>query len=704
MFKRRIHTLQNCESKTLIKSLQKKSSPPPTTLMYSITIPPRVMQLFPYQFRKYQRDIINDISKALQTKNHLVFESGTGSGKTICVLAATVTYALEHQKKIIYTTRTNAQQQQVILEVRAIKKKKPATQVYAVALQGRANLCILAQKDQELRNGTSEELSKFCAEQKKKTLQKKKNTGCPYYKTFIGNQEKIDEILTYTHQHLPTAEEFVAYCENKGICPYELNKLLIKHATVIVVPYIYIFDTAIRIKLFDWLSISEQDTILIVDEAHNLPDYLRELFSAQLSMNMLKSCTYELEKYGDPTLLNGSISVSQFCSTLQDIINDLRSTYIYKILENDLRKNAKFENKDAFIPTHELEAELLSRFKITSTSLQDIISDLIAYGEKIQEYRQKDGKLPRSYLHKLGIFLSFWTTLEMHQYIKLIVDSEDGLNPHIEAYCLDPSLGTEILNHFHTSIHMSGTLKPLEEYRDSLGLPKNTSLMIYPSPFPKKNRKILYTSDVTTRYEDLARDKTILPRIWSYITEICNTFPKNTIVFFPSFNTLATFKNTGCLNDIKRHIFIEEQTMSQYALMELVSEFKICGQQKRNRATMFSVMGGRISEGMDFPAEQLEIAILVGIPYPKPTARQRGLQQYYELKFRKGWEYTVEAPTTRKILQAIGRLIRNEHDRGVAVILDKRAVRFKRYLDDLTKSENITQEIHEFINEKTPKK
>ncbi len=137
--------------------------------------------------------------------------------------------------------------------------------------------------------------------------------------------------------------------------------------------------------------------------------------------------------------------------------------------------------------------------------------------------------------------------------------------------------------------------------------------------------------------------------------------------------------------------------MSQSALMDLVSDFKEYGNVENEGATLFSVMGGRISEGMDFPAEQLEIALIVGIPYPKPTARQRGLQHYYDIKFRKGWEYTVEAPTARKLLQSIGRLIRDEKDRGIAVILDRRAPRFKKYIKDLEESKDLLKDIKGFI-------
>jgi len=171
------------------------------------------------------------------------------------------------------------------------------------------------------------------------------------------------------------------------------------------------------------------------------------------------------------------------------------------------------------------------------------------------------------------------------------------------------------------------------------------------------------------------------------------------MVCYPSFNTLGWFRENGCFPDIKRGLYIEDQGMSQAELMELVTDFKACGTDQEG-AALFTVMGGRISEGMDFPAEELEISVIVGIPYPKPTARQRGLQQYYELKFGKGWEYTVEAPAARKLLQAIGRLIRDEDDRGVAMILDKRASRFQKYLPEMRESMRPVLEIRQFLHQK----
>ncbi|MCK5038296.1 MAG: ATP-dependent DNA helicase, partial [Thermoplasmata archaeon] len=141
-----------------------------------------------------------------------------------------------------------------------------------------------------------------------------------------------------------------------------------------------------------------------------------------------------------------------------------------------------------------------------------------------------------------------------------------------------------------------------------------------------------------------------------------------------------------------RPFYLESGKMSQKELMNMVMDFKA-----DKEAIMLAVMGGRVSEGIDFPGNELELVILVGIPYPKPTAKHRSLFEYYERNYSRGWEYTVLAPATRKLLQSIGRLIRTEKDRGVVLILDRRIKNFRTHLPGLKETIEPVNDICAFF-------
>jgi DNA excision repair protein ERCC-2 len=243
---------------------------------------------------------------------------------------------------------------------------------------------------------------------------------------------------------------------------------------------------------------------------------------------------------------------------------------------------------------------------------------------------------------------------------------------------------------------MSGTLSPLEEYRDSTGLPSDSLMASFPSPFPKENRVVLYVDDVTTRYEDLAKGKNNIPKMEEYLLQLSGAFERNIAFFFPSFRLMNLFLKGGLQFCMNKRCFIEEQGMKQSEIMDVVEGFKLGHEEG---SVLLSVVGGRLSEGMDYPAEQMEILVMVGIPYPKPTAKQKALEIFYDRKFGKGWDYAVKAPTTRKLLQTIGRLIRDEKDKGVAVILDKRAKHFKNYINDLKQSYDVIGDCSGFFEQ-----
>jgi DNA excision repair protein ERCC-2 len=661
---------------------------PPDTETEDHVSPPHLEpgSIFPYPYREGQKNIINKLNTIMRNGSHIAMESGTGTGKTVSALTPALCAAIEHKKRIIYLTRTNSQQNQVILELRKLKEKLPEIalendQILGIGLQGRTNLCPLLSSDPELAQGTPEELSKLCSDKKGITRRvlkgepvkdEDRKRACRYF----GNVCNFDknEIKSWIYENIPTPEELNNFCGKNELCAYEVSKSLVKQALVVSAPYIYVFNKFIMERLLDWMNCNTDDIILIIDEAHNLPNFARDISSAELSMYSLGKARDEAAEYGNPTL-DENIITTELCDHLQEILYLFQENYIV--------------DDDGFVPPNELEVELMSRFKCTSKALEKVFNGLIAHGLVIQETRRKKGRLPRSYIHSLGSFLMFWHDLESEKFTKLI---RNGDNPRLEIYCLDPSVTTSVCQEFHATVHMSGTLRPLDEYRDSIGLPPDTHCELFPSPFPSDNLGKYFMPDVTTKFDELSQNKLLIPKLEEYVINLSNATDRNTVIFFPSFSLLRRFLDDGLITRIKRETYEEAQGMRQPELMELVKTFKLS-----KKGVLLAVIGGRISEGLDFPAEELEVAVIVGIPYPRPTAKHKALEHYYEVKFGKGWEYTVHAPTTRKLLQSIGRLIRNENDRGFTMILDNRIKRFKDELSGLQESWDPVRDLKAFF-------
>jgi DNA excision repair protein ERCC-2 len=630
------------------------------------------MDLFPYEPRKHQEDIVSSATSALKGEGHIVMESGTGTGKTVCALTAALQVALPQGKKVAYITRTNSQQRQVLLELRRINSKRP---VFGMGVQGRQSTCPLFSRDPDLKQGNAEELSRLCGERKRRSLAGKEG-GCRFYDAVL--EINFDEVLAHCQKELPTVEEFAQYCDAKGLCPYELGKELLPHATVVTAPYAYFFAPFVRDAFVGRMNVSLAELILIVDEAHNLPDYARESRTIQLSRVALDLVLRELDEYGDPEVVEGA-SIRDVVERLGVLLDEAVREYVI--------------DDDGLIPPDFLQAGLMEAFTITSRQLVIACKAMMTHGEIVRESKKEQGRLPRSYIFSLGAFINFWLKMDEEYYVKLVVGGE---NPRFEGYCLDPSIACSFLEESAGSLHMSGTLAPLYEYRDSIGLPEGTMLRTFPSPFPAENRRIFYSEEVTTKFEEMAQDDNIIPRMEEMVVACCNTLDRNTVVFFPSYSLMDRFVSDGILARIRKKVHMEERGMPQAELMSTVQSFKkatLLGQ------VMFAVMGGRISEGIDFPDRELQVALLAGIPFPKPTAKQRALLHYYEMKFGKGWEYTVKVPASRKMLQSIGRLIRTETDVGAALILDKRAKQFADRMD-LVAAEVLPNDLLAFFRER----
>ena len=266
-----------------------------------------------------------------------------------------------------------------------------------------------------------------------------------------------------------------------------------------------------------------------------------------------------------------------------------------------------------------------------------------------------------------------WVSSDESQFIKTVKADADGET--LCASCIDPSQITMFIRSLKGGVHMSGTLQPLDQYVRTMGLPLSTVTKIYPTPFPPENRSVIYVNGVTTKYDDLKREG-MTERIAKHITTLCNAVEKNTLVFFPSYGLMNKMKPM-IESSIEKRMYWEESGYQKRTMSSL-------DQFRRGRdGVFFTVMGGSIAEGMDFPGDELSFAIIVGIPYPPPTVESKAMSDMFDKRYGLGygWKYVSEVPAVRKMKQAIGRLIRTETDRGMAVILDSRASRYAKQLD-----------------------
>lgn len=673
--------------------------------------PPRL----PYAPRPGQLELATTARAAFLTGDQAALEAGTGTGKTVAVLAAALEAAALQDKRVVYLTRTNSQARQVLREFRALHgEKDPPARPLAVVLQGRTNLCPKLRDDARFAGGSGEEYARICGALKRKTLQKAGRgqwglapakeavptedapddtaedappdaplgralpiapegmDGCAWYGALLETrpEDLADELV----QDPMDADTWRTSLERRGLCPYEAAKGLLSQAKLIVAPYIYLADPRLARAFQDWIRAPLSECLIVVDEAHNLPEYLRALHTPELGKATLARARGEAHELGDPHVRDGT-TATQFIGHVDRAIDAIAEERLFD------------DQEDALLPSDDLVVPLLADLRASTVGLMEVIESLLRLGDKVRDAQQRRGKLPRSYLGALGSFLAAWLRHSPAEHAPVVLDGGEN-GPRLQLFCLDPAIGNRFLLDARAAVHISGTLRPLEQYRDLLGLPAHSVLSSWPSPFPAEHLRLILVDDVTTRYEDRHRDPAMMDRLHDHVAGLAATEGVNAAVFAPS-HDLARELRTFALDGSGRQVFVEAPDLPQGQLMRAVDSFRRAGEATEEGgpgAVWLGVMGGRVAEGMDFPGATLEALALVGVPFPKPSARQRALVRFNEIRFDRGWEYAVEAPTVRKVLQAIGRVIRDADDRGVVYLMD---ARFRRHADHLPRLERL---------------
>ena len=420
-----------------------------------------------------------------------------------------------------------------------------------------------------------------------------------------------------------------------------------RHASVIIGDYFHVFGMGE--SFLKRLGKNLSDAIIIVDEAHNLAPRLRDYLSSSLSTWTCNAAGKEARNF------------TEF--EARDIISQ-----ISKKLEALGRKKL-FTATEQFVTRDEI-------FDIINSigNYDKIVSMFTRIGEGVLEERKV------SHVDRLAEFLTLWQR-DGPGYTRIISrQKSQGKDAIVINFgCMDPSITSRnIIQSSHSTVLMSGTLSPMEMHRDLLGLEADrTSMKSYESPFPKANRKNIIYSGITTAYKN--RSSAGYAKIASFLSVTLRSIKGNAAVFFPSY---AIRDTTRDLLKTDKHVILEESGMTKKERDDVAVELE---KHAESGAVLLGVMGGSFSEGIDLPGNLLNGVVIIGLPLDRPNLSSQALIDYYDQRFGRGRDYGYNFPAMIKVMQAAGRCIRTEADRGVIVFADDRFL-WKNYRELFPKS------------------
>ena len=593
---------------------------------------------FPYaEVRPHQDEFIETVFGAVEEGRSVLVEGSNGLGKTIAALAACLPKARDRKFKILYVARTHRQHDRVIEELQAISKKQP---VSGISVRGRHEMCLnplIAGRKVDAR--VAMEICDML----------KANHRCPYHRNVEEKAEDLFETLQQIALHPYTASEILKICRRGSFCPYELVKLSLADVNVVALSYLYVFDSAIRGPFFKSLETPLSKVILVIDEAHNLPETAVDIASSILSLFTVKQAETEAKRFNHK-------DIADFA----------------KAITNEIEQMSESAANETLIPPESLIEVVKEKAGIDEP--HTFFEHMEHVGILIKRGLLSEGRPPRSFIHGMSCFLLRWLeTAQDEGFVNVLSKyvSRQGLpTAKLEIVALDPSkITAPVFSEVYACVAMSGTLQPLEAYTRITDLPEDTVKKVVPSPFPKEHVLPLICCGVTTAME--RRTPEMYGKIIERIGEVVRSTPANTGIFAASYKVLGNLLTEGLKKAVDKPLLCEYRSMTSRDNEKMVAEFKAYA--KRGGAVLLGVQGGRTSEGVDFPGDEMNSVAIVGLPYAEPTPKVKAQIDYFERRFPGyGREYGYVVPAMKKAAQSAGRPIRTLDDKGAMIFLDHR--------------------------------
>ena len=563
---------------------------------------------FPFPYRKGQYDLAASVYRTILRKKKLFIQAPTGVGKTMSVIFPAVKAVREGLgQKIFYLTaktitRTVAEQAFRTLKEQGLKFK-------VVTLTAKEKICLCEETD--------------C-----------NPDACPYAKGHFDrvNDAVFDMITGGRDISRETLEE---QARKYRVCPFELSLDVSVWTDAVVCDYNYVFDPNAHLKRF-FSESGDNGYLFLIDEAHNLVERGREMYSAVL----YKEDILEVRR-----------AVKQMDSRLAKRLEET----------NRLMLELKRECEDY---------RVLESVSHLALKLMNLLTEMERF---LEEYREGEKReLVLDLYFQVRDFLNIHDILDENYVIYSELERDGRFK--VKLFCVNPSANLQnYLEQGNSTIFFSATLLPIRYYKKLLSVETDDYAVYAESPFPEENRLLIIGRDVSTRYTQ--RGQIMYRQIAEYIAAVAEARRGNYMAFFPSYRFMEDvyeefIRRAPGITAVVQSQFMDEKEREQFLeRFEASDSAGLVG---------FCVMGGIFSEGIDLAADRLIGAVVVGTGLPQVCNDREIVKQYFDSRGMDGFDYSYRYPGMNKVLQSAGRVIRTENDRGIIVLLDDRFCQ-KRY-------------------------
>ena len=563
-------------------------------------------------YRKGQRELSVMVYRAIEDRANLFAQAPTGTGKTISTLFPAVKAMGEGLcVKIFYLTAKTVTRRAA--EENAALLREKGHDLLCVTLTAKDKICLAEER--------------ICSPD-----------FCPYAR---GHFDRANAALAdiLAGERLITRVVVIEYAKKHRVCPHEFTLDITTWADIIICDYNYVFDPRARLKRF-FGEAPKEDYVILADEAHNLADRSREMFSCSIS----KGGFLGVRKYfkdADKGLYSLAGKINMFFLDYRK--SEIDSEGAETIVRRELPEDIGF---------------LLTDFAARADKFLARAS--LRRGEAYE-------KLLELYFRVLD-YLAVSERFDRRYRFMAAADKLGGVE--FRLLCLDPSaMLREIHEKARTGVFFSATLTPLSYFRRVFGGRDEDAGFKLASPFPRENLCLAIERGVSTRYRDRARG---YEAIADGLYAMCSGKKGNYMAFFSSYAYLREVLGIFSQKYTDVDILIQRQDFSEDEREGFLANFTEDSRQKSLLA--FSVLGGIFSEGIDLAGERLIGVAVVGVGLPLVSPERSLIREYYDetIDEGRGFEYAYVYPGINKVLQAAGRLIRTETDRGVVLLIDDR--------------------------------